>query len=343
MVLETFNTPRLQQISQKIKETNDESKKQKFLKNLVLVILDKIDGLNLKSLEDGVDVKNLDEVRAHLRNELNRANKPIATILKDLVKVASKKEEQKNKIEVTNLKDKIEVSNLKDIEIPKDVSINNLRDLENEIKSLGDIIKESLNVNIEVPEPKVILEPPVVNIPETVIKPTDLEPVTKQIRKSLKKLETNKKTNPLAVRMTDGQEWIKEVQNTNELLVELINGFVQYQSDVQKLKNKKGSTINPATEDSVAPPSAIGDGSKAVTTAGTAVQLTATLTPCKKVIITGSSSATGKIYIGGSGVSSSTGTFIYSSQTLQLDIDDVSKVYIDTDVNGEGIQYTYVS
>ena len=106
--------------------------------------------------------------------------------------------------------------------------------------------------------------------------------------------------------------------------------------------NNDGSLlVDIAADSSVA--SAIDTGNKDVATAGVAVKLTASATPCKRLIITGKAANTNKIYIGGTSVASTDGTFIYASQTLQLEIDDVSKVYIDADTSSEGVQFTYVT
>lgn len=91
------------------------------------------------------------------------------------------------------------------------------------------------------------------------------------------------------------------------------------------------------------PGTAIGNGSKNVASAATAVQLTTTSTPCKRVIIVGKAANTNKIYIGGSTVSSTSGMYIYASQPTVIEIDDLNKIYIDADTNGEGVQYTFVS
>lgn len=91
-----------------------------------------------------------------------------------------------------------------------------------------------------------------------------------------------------------------------------------------------------------ATPSSIGNGAKDVTTAGTAEALAGS-TACKKVIICAKDSNTGKIYYGGASVSATSGAFIYPGASVEIDISNLSAVYIDSAVNGEGVQYTYVA
>jgi len=89
------------------------------------------------------------------------------------------------------------------------------------------------------------------------------------------------------------------------------------------------------------PPDTIGNGAKTVTTAGTAEQLTTTSTVCKWVTIMAKGANTGNIFVGGASVSSTSGISLVPLQTIELEIDDLSKVYIDSSVNSEGVQYTY--
>ena len=90
-------------------------------------------------------------------------------------------------------------------------------------------------------------------------------------------------------------------------------------------------------------PTTIGDGTKSVTTAGTAVQLSDTTVVCFYVLITAKPANTGNIYIGGENVASTRGIICFPGQTMRIDIDDLSKIYIDSAEDGEGVVYTYVA
>lgn len=90
-------------------------------------------------------------------------------------------------------------------------------------------------------------------------------------------------------------------------------------------------------------PSTLSDGTKSVTTAGTAVAL-ATATTCKEVIITANVGNSGYIYIGSSSVSSTQFMKkILAGEEFSIAIDDLSKIYLDCDVNGEGVTYGYTN
>jgi hypothetical protein len=104
------------------------------------------------------------------------------------------------------------------------------------------------------------------------------------------------------------------------------------------------NTLNIAS--SPAPATSIGSGRKTVTTAGTAVTL-ASSTPAKRVTITALDTNTGVITVGGSGVIAASGTRtgvpLSAGDSYELDIDNLSKVYIDATVSGEGVSFTYFS
>ena len=92
------------------------------------------------------------------------------------------------------------------------------------------------------------------------------------------------------------------------------------------------------------PPSGINNGSKAVATAGTAETLVAGSTTCKKVWIWAKDGNTGtRVYFGGATVSSTSGAVIYKGGVSVVEIDNVQKIYIDVDSNGDGVQFTYTT
>ena len=85
-------------------------------------------------------------------------------------------------------------------------------------------------------------------------------------------------------------------------------------------------------------PSTIYNGSTDVTTAGTAVALGSSTT-IKSVVVKAKYANTGTIYIGDASVSSSNGIELQAGDAIGIDIDDLSTVYIDASVNGEGVNY----
>lgn len=88
-------------------------------------------------------------------------------------------------------------------------------------------------------------------------------------------------------------------------------------------------------------PGSISDGSKDVTTAGTAVPLSSSTT-CLSVNVQAKTSNSGAIYVGGSSVDNSRGAKLLAGDSIPIDIDNLNKVYIDSDNNGDGVTYTYV-
>lgn len=88
--------------------------------------------------------------------------------------------------------------------------------------------------------------------------------------------------------------------------------------------------------------STIGDGSKTVTTAGTRVAL-ASSTASKYVIITALDSNTGTIWVGGSTVAAGRGRPLLSLQSEKIDIANLSSIFIDATVSGEGVSFVYVA
>lgn len=92
----------------------------------------------------------------------------------------------------------------------------------------------------------------------------------------------------------------------------------------------------------VLPYSIVGSGVQTVTTAGTRVALAST-TAIKSVTVRAKSVNTGLIYVGSSIVASSNGFQLSSGETVSIDIDNLSKVYIDSAVNEEGVSFIYLS
>lgn len=93
-------------------------------------------------------------------------------------------------------------------------------------------------------------------------------------------------------------------------------------------------------------PSTIGDNRKVVASAGTAEALAAS-TACKSVVITAETDNTGTISVGGSTVVAALGTRrgtpLGAGESVAIDIDNLSKVFIDATVTGDGVTYTYLA
>lgn len=88
-------------------------------------------------------------------------------------------------------------------------------------------------------------------------------------------------------------------------------------------------------------------GRTTVTTAGTEVQLSGTDTPCLAIEVTALLTNTSYIFIGGSDVvaasGSEEGTPLAAGDTWYQKLQNLTQVYIDSRVNGEGVSYNYFS
>ena len=86
----------------------------------------------------------------------------------------------------------------------------------------------------------------------------------------------------------------------------------------------------------------IGDGSKVVTSAGTRETLSDNVTACWKVLITAKRGNTNRVWVGGATVAVDRGKPLVPLQQIWLEVDDLKKIYIDVDTNGEGVDYLYL-
>ena len=90
---------------------------------------------------------------------------------------------------------------------------------------------------------------------------------------------------------------------------------------------------------------AVGDGTKSVTTAGSAVQLSSTSVTCRKVWIQASSANTGVIVVGGSTVvaaeATRRGRALWPTQGDWFNVNNLNLLYIDSTVNGEKVNFYY--
>ena len=277
----------------------------------------------LKNIKDGEEVdpsslssqlEGMDEAtRVEAMKILNSSIQPVIT-----------KQEHK-KVEVLNFPEPI-----------GEVSVKNLSDLDSKLKAIEDAVKA-----IRIEAPIINLPAPEVNVPETVlnIPAVDFTPLLNSLEKSLKLLRTNSKSNPLAVRLTDGADWIRkliEVQKeTNKAVAAFAGG-----NDRMLLLDSNRNPVNPATADS---PSSLLNNLVTVTTAGTRVQVSASSVACKGITVKSLAANTGTMYVGNSTVASTNGYPLAAGQAISFDISNLSTVYIDASVNGEKVAYLAVN
>lgn len=90
------------------------------------------------------------------------------------------------------------------------------------------------------------------------------------------------------------------------------------------------------------PYSILGNGVQTVVTAGTSVQL-ASSNAIKTITIRSFASNTGLIYVGTVSVTSANGFQLSPQETVSLDIANISSIWIDAAVSGEGVSYVYLA
>jgi archaellum component FlaC len=233
----------------RVKEQSSRDAELSLIQDFASEIINRLKNLSIQRVESGIDVNNLDEVCASLHNELSRVVAQLKTVSNEIKALKPFKA-----VEISNLKDiptqtEVKVSNLGDIKPSDKVSVTNLSELKDSFDSLIEQIKA------------ISFPAPVVNIPESqaniTVSPTpitinerelDLEPVVRAIDNGLNKIRTNSKERPLAVRMTDGQEWVKEIAEGVERGTQ--TAFAAFPG-AMGIRKEGGGLINPATTDDV--------------------------------------------------------------------------------------------
>ena len=89
--------------------------------------------------------------------------------------------------------------------------------------------------------------------------------------------------------------------------------------------------------------SGVEDGTKTVTTAGTAEPLVASSTPCLSVLITAKRANAGYIYVGGITIESGRGLELPPTSGIVIAIDDLAKLWLDASSDGDGVDFLYVT
>ncbi len=91
-------------------------------------------------------------------------------------------------------------------------------------------------------------------------------------------------------------------------------------------------------------PTGVADGVKVVASAGTDVAL-ASSTTCKRVIVQAQTDNTNLVAVGGVGVDATvatgTGVVLWPGEAVDFEIDNLSDIYIDSLVSGEGVRFFY--
>lgn len=328
-----------------VQKALEDSRKEKNDLRKVEVLRSAIEDLRRtvsESVVDNVDIKNFDEVKLHLRTELNRAVTPLLKELERLRFSSDKIDKIREEIDMKNamaLQDnyyfqvvkkpetRIIVDNLRDIVFPDSMDINNLEELQNYFRSLEGVIRETFNVQI--PEPKVNVSIPPQEMPNVDLSQLKIDQILKMLE-PLKYLSDRAKK-PLSVRLSDGNKFIKEL---TKIVKEQGQQVGQYVSSSMSAGDFKEATK------SVSRAGGITSGRLALSNAGTAVQVTSSSTPIAWVDCTADA---GQIAIGDSScqMTSQTGTIVTPGNTpVRLHIKDLSDLYA-AGASGTALTYTY--
>ena len=92
--------------------------------------------------------------------------------------------------------------------------------------------------------------------------------------------------------------------------------------------------------------SGLSGGRKVNVTGGTRVQLSSTEAPCNAIIIQALRSNVGNVAVGGSDVSISVGSenglVLAPGQTITLNVNNITRIWIDAANNTEGVNYLLI-
>jgi len=88
-------------------------------------------------------------------------------------------------------------------------------------------------------------------------------------------------------------------------------------------------------------PDTVVSGQETVASAGTRVQLADQA--CKSVLVKALAGNAGKVYVGGSDVSSANGLELSAGDSVGLAVTDVNKLYIDAGTDADGVSWLAVS
>lgn len=114
---------------------------------------------------------------------------------------------------------------------------------------------------------------------------------------------------------------------------------------VSDIKTAVSSVVSGGGGSAVA--TVVDTGNKTVAVAGTAESLVAVSTASKNVIITALETNTNTVVVGGSNVVAAIGTRegtpLEPGDSVDIPVDDLQKIFLDVEVAGEGVSFTYFS
>lgn len=346
-VFETMQEGRVARALSQIESAKTEEEKRRVITQTIKQLSNAVAKAVQDSLGGGMDVNNFDEVKAMFRNELRKVAKPLLAELKTMGVSNAERNDILDSMGTRSLegltKDfsffmvpkpatgNVVVLNLDEIQFPEEMAISNFQEMVEQFRSVRDAI-----MDIRLPTPQVTVQdieipeirPPDVRIPDIDITPIS-EALIKELKKGFEKLRTNKATNPLAVRLSDGQSWINALEGLVERQEQAVLSF----PGKVTLANNSKVQIEGAKS--------LGDGSQTVSSAGTAVALSSTKVACRRVVVYANEGNTGNIFLGSSSVDSTRGAVLQPGRSETINCRDLRDVYIDAANNNDGVTYFY--
>lgn len=204
---------------------------------VTVILLKKI--IELLGVKDepanSIGIDNLDEVKAHLRNELAPVIKSIKSIPdnSDIVKALKT---LSDKFETIEFNPTINVA-------AADVSIPEIKVPEINVPSIT-VPTPQVTVNA----PEVLIPAPIVNIPAPIVnvEAINLDSIIKELERNLRPLRINNVSHPLAVRLSDGGTWIKELIKVQKETSKAVAAFAGGNDQIRLLDSNR-SFVNPAS------------------------------------------------------------------------------------------------
>jgi len=127
-----------------------------------------------------------------------------------------------------------------------------------------------------------------------------------------------------------------------------VGGGVGNDSDLEIIQDRHDTTSKRKLVDALSEQighSAVSDGTRTVSSAGTRVQLSATSVACKRVFIQALDTNTGVIVVGSvtcvAAAATRRGLALYGSQGQWFNVDNLNLLYLDATVGGEKVHYMY--
>ena len=278
-------------------------------------------------MNKAISIINFDEVKLHLIKELK--------LLSD-------------KLEKSLKASKDSGSDISAYEIMK---IENLQGVISQMVAIYDHIlaqiklspQITVNPDFKIPDitiPEIVIPEirlPNINIPEAKVTVNN-EFEVEELLEALKplKLISRNPTSPIAVRLSDGKRFVEALKKASDEI-----SSASERMGVVFAGGNGGASSDDLRALGLGTARGVGDGNKTVTTAGTQVQLSSTSIPCRWVMVIGKEANTDTIWVGGSNVASGSGLPLVGLQSERFDVNDVSNLWIDSEVNGEGVTYIY--